>query len=61
MGLGAVWTGVHPIKEREDDVKKVLNAPESIVPLNVIVVGYPTGQEQSKDKWDESNVHWEKW
>ncbi len=61
MGLGAVWTGVHPIKEREDDVKKVLNAPESIVPLNVIVVGYPTGQEKPKDKWDESNVHWEKW
>ncbi|WP_430817036.1 flavin reductase [Carboxylicivirga sp. RSCT41] len=61
MGLGAVWTGVHPIKEREDDVKKVLNAPESIVPLNVIVVGYPAGEEKPKDKWDESNVHWEQW
>ncbi|MBK3517342.1 flavin reductase [Carboxylicivirga marina] len=61
MGLGAVWTGVHPIKEREEVVRRVLNAPENVIPLNVIVVGYPTGEDKPKDKWVESNVHWEKW
>ena len=61
MGLGAVWTGVHPIKEREADVRKALNIPESMVPLNVIVIGYPTGQDKPKNKWDESVLHWNKW
>lgn len=61
IGLGAVWTGVHPIKDREDLVRKAINAPSHIVPLNVIAVGYPTGQDKPKDKWDESILHWEKW
>lgn len=61
LGLGAVWTGVHPIKEREDAVRQTLNAPETIVPLNVIVIGYPTGEDKPKNKWNEANVHWEHW
>jgi flavin reductase (DIM6/NTAB) family NADH-FMN oxidoreductase RutF/nitroreductase len=61
IGLGAVWTGVHPIKDREDLVRKAINAPSHIVPLNVIAVGYPTGQDKPKDKWDETILHWEKW
>ncbi|MBS2210097.1 nitroreductase family protein [Carboxylicivirga mesophila] len=61
MGLGAVWTGVHPIEEREQVVKTVLNAPDNVVPLNVIAVGYPTGEEMPKNKWNEDNVHWDGW
>lgn len=61
MGLGAVWTGVHPIKDREATVTGILNAPSHIIPLNVIAIGYPTGEEQPKDKWDVSNLHWDKW
>lgn len=61
IGLGAVWTGVHPNAEREKAVANVLQLPENIVPLNVIVVGYPTGVEQPKDKWNEQLLHWEKW
>ncbi|MFT3739673.1 MAG: flavin reductase [Breznakibacter sp.] len=61
MGLGAVWTGVHPIKERVATVVELLNLPASIIPLNVIAVGYPTGEDKSKDKWEAANVHWDKW
>ncbi|ASB50997.1 nitroreductase family protein [Alkalitalea saponilacus] len=61
MGLGAVWTGVHPVKEREETVKQILGLPENIVPLNVIAIGYPTGIDKHKDKWDESILHWNKW
>ncbi|MCU4177772.1 flavin reductase [Carboxylicivirga sp. N1Y90] len=58
MGLGAVWTGVHPISDREVLVKKVLKLPEHFTVLNVIPVGYPTGEDQPKDKWDENKLHW---
>ncbi|MCX5687121.1 MAG: nitroreductase family protein [Candidatus Omnitrophica bacterium] len=61
IGLGAVWTGAYPSKERMDYIRKVLGMPENIVPLNVIPVGYPVGDEKPKDKFDPVNVHWEKW
>ncbi|MCW3806808.1 flavin reductase [Plebeiibacterium marinum] len=61
MGLGAVWTGVHPIKDREKDVQQALNIPSDKIPLSVIAIGYPTGEDKPKDKWDETNLHWNKW
>lgn len=61
MGLGAVWTGVYPDKERVEFVKKTLALPETIIPLNVIPIGHPSGETMPKDKWKEENLHWEKW
>ncbi len=61
MGLGAVWTGVYPGKERVMFVQKALLLPENIIPLNVIPVGYSAGGDAAKDKWKEENLHWEKW
>lgn len=61
MGLGAVWTGVHPISEREKAVATILHTPDHIRPLCVIAIGYPTGIEQPQNKWDEQLLHWEKW
>lgn len=58
MGLGAVWTGVYPKAERVESVKKTIQLPEYIMPLNVIPIGYPTGEDQAKDKWDEGKMHW---
>jgi len=61
MGLGAVWTGAYPSQEIMNYIRKVLGMPENIIPLNVIPVGYPAGDEKPKDKFDPANVHWEKW
>ena len=60
-GLGAVWCGVYPVKERVSSVKQVLGMPENIIPLNVITLGYPDQNPEPKDKWDEQNVHYQKW
>lgn len=56
VGLGAVWTGVYPIQERMDGVKKALALPDNLVPLSVVPVGYPEGVAAPKDKWDASKV-----
>jgi len=61
IGLGAVWTGVYPDDDKVAAVREILGIPDRIVPLNVIAIGYPTGEEKPKDKWDASNLHWEKW
>ena len=61
MGLGAVWTGVHPYEDRLAAVTKAFNLPENIIPLNVIPIGYPKGEPTPKDKFDEGNIHYNAW
>lgn len=61
LGLGAVWTGVYPIAERVDDVSRALALPDSVVPMCIIAVGYPIGDQEPKDKWDPSKVHYQRW
>lgn len=56
LGLGAVWTGCYPMEERVANVSQVLNLPEHIVPLCVIVMGYPNENPDPKDKWKPENV-----
>lgn len=60
-GLGAVWCGVYPISETVDGVKKVLDIPENIIPLNVITLGYPAENPEPKDKFKTENIHYQKW
>ena len=56
MGLGAVWTGTYPSEERVKAVSKVLQLPKKLIPLNIIVIGYPDGTNTPKDKWKPANV-----
>ena len=61
MGLGAVWTGVHPYADRLAIVTEVLGLPETIIPLNVIPIGYPKGNPQPKDKFNQDNIRYNGW
>ncbi len=56
LGLGAVWTGAYPITERAGQIAQVLGMPETIIPLCVVVIGYPDEQPTPKDKWKPENV-----
>jgi len=56
LGLGGVWTGLYPNDERVAAVREILKAPEYIVPLCAIVLGYPAEQPEPKDKWKPENV-----
>ena len=61
LGLGAVWTGVYPIEDRIKTVKERFGLPENVTPLCVILVGYPEGTDQPKDKWKPERLHWNKY
>ena len=60
LGLGAVWSGAYPIKPRCEEIARVLNLPEHLIPLDIVVIGYPEGEVKPKDKWDESNISYNK-
>ncbi len=54
LGIGAVWLGICPNKQRMDGITKVLKLSDNLVPFSVISLGYPEGENQPKDKWDEN-------
>lgn len=61
LGLGAVWTGVYPVKERMAAVSERLGLPANVIPLAVVPIGYPKGEHQPKDKWNPEAVHFNHW
>ncbi len=61
LGLGALWTAVYPDEGRIKAVRDILNIPPEVIPLNVIPVGHPTGEDKPKDKYKLENIHWGKW
>jgi len=61
MGLGAVWTGVHPDMKRVAQVQGILGLPEHIIPLCIVPVGIPAEQPEIKDKYRTDNIHYNGW
>lgn len=61
LDLGAVWTGVYPSAERVSGIQKILNLPETIVPLALVPVGYPAVDPEPKDKWNPEKVKYNRW
>jgi flavin reductase (DIM6/NTAB) family NADH-FMN oxidoreductase RutF/nitroreductase len=59
IGLGAVWTASYPYDDRTKVVIKALNLPEKHIPLNVIPIGYTTGEYVPKNKWKPENIIWQ--
>lgn len=60
-GLGAVWCGLWPEEDRVVAAREVINAPESIIPLAVIVLGHPDQNMPAQDRFDASRVHKNVW
>ena len=58
LGLGAVWTGIFPLQSRITLLQRLLQLPERILPLNLILVGHPLAPAKPKDKWDVAKVHY---
>ena len=61
LGLGGHWTASYPYEDKMKHVRTVLGIPAAIIPLNVILVGVPTGEDKPKDKYQKDKIHWEKW
>lgn len=61
MGLGAVWTGLHPDMNRAKMVQDMLGLPEHIIPLCVVPVGVPAEKPEIKDKFKPENIHYNEW
>ncbi len=61
LGLGAVWLGVHPLRERVEGVRALLGIPESVVPFAIVPFGWPAETKAPSDRFDAARVHVERW
>ena len=58
LGLGSVWVGIHPVTLFSRQVEQILNLPEGVTPLNLIYLGYPAEEKESRSQYDEKRVQW---
>lgn len=61
LGLGSVWLGCHPRKERVSAIRKVLGIPEEIGVLSLIAIGHPGEEKEPRTQFDEARAHRGKW
>ena len=58
LGLGAVWCGIHPQKRAVQKVREILGMKDKLVPVNIILIGYPAEEPAARDQFDEKHVHY---
>lgn len=61
MGLGAVWTGIYPLDDRVKGFRDLVKAPQNIVPMSLVVIGYPQHSTEPTDRTDMKRVHLDYW
>lgn len=61
LGLGTVWKNINP--EQSEEIKQLLNIPESYSLVNIIPIGYPKEnlEAHTDDEFSNKKIHYEKW
>ena len=60
LGLGAVWLGIAPVKERMEYVRGVLDIPKDLDVFAIIPCGYPVENAVQQDRFDRERIHFVK-
>ncbi len=60
-GVGSVWLGVHPRKERKDAIRKICHLPGNIEPFALIALGYPDEKKETPDRYKQERIHFNVW
>ncbi len=61
LGLGSCWLGMHPRKERMEDIRKLFSLPDGIIPMCGIALGWPAEQPPPRTRYRDECVHNDKW
>jgi nitroreductase len=60
-GLGAVWLGVYPREDRIQNITRLLELPNYVVPLCAVALGFPAEKVELEDRYREERVHRNVW
>jgi nitroreductase len=57
QGLGGVWFGIAPNRERMDEVHRLLRLPENMEVFSMFALGYPAERKVQENRYDEKRIH----
>jgi nitroreductase len=61
IGLGSVWCGLYPVPQLTSEMRKILNLPENIVPIGMVVLGHGDEHREPSSRYDDAKIHFDKW
>jgi nitroreductase len=61
LGLGSCWLGMHPRRERVENIRSLFSLPENIIPMCGIALGWPSENPAPRTRYNPERVHLEKW
>lgn len=56
MGIGSLWMGIYPRKERVAFTKELCKLPDNIMPLGLVSLGIPAKPRKPIDRYIEDQV-----
>lgn len=61
LGLGTVWTGIHPMQDRVLAFQQLFQLPASLMPLGLVIIGHPAVEADRKSRYDAAKVRRNAW
>jgi nitroreductase len=61
LGLGGVWLGLYPRKERMKPLTQLFDLPENIIPISMLAIGYPNETPETPERFKKSRIHFNVW
>ena len=60
-GLGTVWTGIYPMEDRVVHFSRYFALPDQVIPMVLVVIGWPAQELKAEDRYNPDRVHRERW
>lgn len=61
LGLGAVWCGIYSVEKLTKGMTDLLELPDHIIPVGMVVLGEKDEEKKAADRYEESKIHINKW
>jgi nitroreductase len=61
LGLGAVWLGIYPQRERMRDLSDLLRLPGYVIPISLVAMGYPAEEVPKRNRFRKERIHRNWW
>ncbi|NOY24040.1 MAG: nitroreductase family protein [Acidobacteria bacterium] len=61
LGLGSCWLGIYPRKQRMEAVTELLEFPDHILPMALIVLGVPNEIKSTPNRFRPDRIYSNRW
>jgi nitroreductase len=61
LGLGSCWLGIHPRRNRMDNIRSLFSLPDHIIPVAGIALGWPDATPEARTRYRDECVHRGTW